>query len=212
VLIVHPHGLVESIVPQTIEAMAADRIRALRSIRPRGPYIIGGHCNGALVAFEMARLLLEAGEQVPAVVVIEARAPGDGADEPVGERQAWVTLDASGALRVITPRDRQWDLWLRYLQAMDRYAGQALAGHLAIVRSRGLRDARYDLGWSRFAASTEVHVLPGNHVTLVTRHVAELAEVIRKSIDRALAVCSRSGSSHSVHMDAAWSVHRHLHR
>src|SRR5690606_811941 len=69
VLIVHPHGLVDEAVPDTIEAMAADRIRALRALRPRGPYLLGGHCNGALVAYEMARQLTVEGEEVPLVVI-----------------------------------------------------------------------------------------------------------------------------------------------
>jgi hypothetical protein len=120
--------------------------------------------------------------------LIEARAPGGTTvDEHAEGRHAWVALDRSGVLRVLTPHDRQADLWLRYLRAMDNYAGHPLAGHVSIVRSGDLRDARPDLGWSRLAASTEIHVLPGNHVTLVTWHVAELAQVIRGTIDRARA-------------------------
>ncbi|MBK6394565.1 MAG: AMP-binding protein [Betaproteobacteria bacterium] len=86
-LIVHPHGLVGDAIPESIEAMAADRLRALQAIRPVGPYVIGGHCNGALVAFEMARQLISRGESVPAVVLIEARA---GARRPLARRRRCV--------------------------------------------------------------------------------------------------------------------------
>jgi len=140
VLIVHPHGLVESTVPPTIEAMAADRVRALRALRPRGPYIVGGHCNGAFVAFEMARQLQAEGERIPAVVLIEAREPkGADADEGAGEKETWGTIDVSGKLRVVAPRDRQSDLWLRYVRAMNSYRGHPFAGHVSIVRSRAFR-------------------------------------------------------------------------
>jgi thioesterase domain-containing protein len=185
VLIVHPHGLVGLSIPETIEAMAADRIRALRAIRPHGPYVLGGHCNGAFVAFEMARQLIELGEQVPRVVVIEARAPvgGSAAVQP-GFSEAYVTFDRRGGARILAPQDRLSDAQLRYSRAMDLYAGGPYAGHLVVVRARKLADARPDLGWARFAASTEVHVLPGDHVTLITRHVGELAQVVRAAIGR----------------------------
>ena len=186
VLLVHPHGLVDASVPDTIEAMAAERIEALRKLRPHGPYVVGGHCNGAFVAFEMARRLIEQGERVPAVIVIEARAPGGvGPGEASSERGSWVTFDASGAPRVVTARDRQSDFWLRYLRAMDRYAGHPAPVHLVVVRSRELHDARKDLGWSTLAASVEVHEVPGNHTTLITRHLGELAKVVRGAIERA---------------------------
>ena len=39
---VHPHGLGDAQVPESIEAMAADGVRALRIVRPKGPYFLGG--------------------------------------------------------------------------------------------------------------------------------------------------------------------------
>jgi thioesterase domain-containing protein len=187
VLIVHPHGLVEQTVPPTIEAMAADRIRSLRAMRPHGPYVLGGHCNGAFVAFEMARQLVSEGEEVPVVALIEAREPRDAAAGEANAEEAWAELDGSGNLRMVTPRDRQSDLWLRYVRAMNGYRGHAFAGHVAIIRSRGFRGHASDRGWSRFARSTEMHWVPGDHVTLITRHVCELADVIRATIERSLA-------------------------
>jgi amino acid adenylation domain-containing protein len=189
VLIVHPHGLVDATIPETIEAMAADRLRAVRAIRPHGPYVLGGHCNGAFVAFEMARQLLQQGEQVPAVVLIEARAPsGRGTlESPAGE--AYVRFDPDGGVRIMAPRDRQSDAELRYARAMDRYAGGPCATHIVIVRSRTVDDARRDLGWSRLATSAEIHGLPGDHITLITRHTDELAQVVRAAIVRA---CERA--------------------
>ncbi len=72
---VHPHGLLDADVPESIEGMAAERLAVLRAARPRGPYLLGGHCNGGLVALEMARRLREQGEAVPLVVLLDATAP-----------------------------------------------------------------------------------------------------------------------------------------
>src|SRR5206468_3949541 len=72
---VHPHGLDRSPVPDSIEAMARERLVALREARPHGPYFLAGHCNGALVAVEMARELLAENEEVPLVVIMDAAVP-----------------------------------------------------------------------------------------------------------------------------------------
>jgi len=73
---VHLHGLARRALPATVEAIAADRLLAVRAERPHGPYVLGGHCHGGLVALEMARQLRTDGERVDAVVLVDTRAPG----------------------------------------------------------------------------------------------------------------------------------------
>ena len=48
----------------SIEAMAKLYVTEIRSVQVRGPYAIIGACFGATVAYEMARQLLEAGEEI----------------------------------------------------------------------------------------------------------------------------------------------------
>ena len=54
----------------TIEEMAARHIKMLREFQPEGPYLLGGHCNGGLIAFEMARQLADRGERVDLLALI----------------------------------------------------------------------------------------------------------------------------------------------
>ena len=61
-------------VPATYEDMAERHIQAIRSIQPTGPYFLGGECNGGLVAYEIARRLAAAGEQVPLLMLLSASA------------------------------------------------------------------------------------------------------------------------------------------
>lgn len=67
---IQPHGLEGEAIPKTIEEMAAEHIKSLRAFQPSGPYQFGGHCNGGLLAFEMARQLESLGEQVTLLVLI----------------------------------------------------------------------------------------------------------------------------------------------
>jgi amino acid adenylation domain-containing protein len=57
--------------PETIESAAADYIAILRRVQPHGPYLLGGYCNGGIIAFEMAQQLLAQGETVERLVIIE---------------------------------------------------------------------------------------------------------------------------------------------
>lgn len=60
----------------TVEQIADRFIAVIRSVQPSGPYIVGGHCYGGIVAFETARQLLARGEEVGRLVLFEAPTPG----------------------------------------------------------------------------------------------------------------------------------------
>ena len=58
-----------------VEDMAADHVESLRAIQPHGPYLLGGHCIGAMVALEMALQLQRRGERVALLAAVESVAP-----------------------------------------------------------------------------------------------------------------------------------------
>jgi amino acid adenylation domain-containing protein len=60
-------------VATSIESMAADYIRAIRSVQNTGPYRIGGFSAGGVVAFEMARQLRSDGEEVATLVLLDTQ-------------------------------------------------------------------------------------------------------------------------------------------
>ena len=65
---IDPHGVHDT--PRSIEEMAAQHLRLVREAQPKGPYVLGGFCNGGLVAFEMARQLEAAGERVASLILL----------------------------------------------------------------------------------------------------------------------------------------------
>ena len=60
----------------TLEEHAAIYCRELRAMRGEGPYLLGGHCYGGILAFEVARQLGAAGQQVDLLVLFEVPTPG----------------------------------------------------------------------------------------------------------------------------------------
>ena len=59
-----------------LKAMAAQNLRELRSLQPEGPYFLGGHSSGGLIALEMAQQLIAQGQQVGLLALLEPSIPG----------------------------------------------------------------------------------------------------------------------------------------
>lgn len=76
-------GLNGSSAPMTsVEEMARFNIDAIRTVQPKGPYRLLGYSNGGIVAFEMARQILEQGEQVAALMLLDSLSPSLPARNP----------------------------------------------------------------------------------------------------------------------------------
>ena len=249
---VHLHGLDEPTLPATVEAIAASRLQAVRDARPHGPYVLGGHCHGGIIALEMARQLRAEGERVEAVVMIDTSAPTIGlralhrASDMLG-RLRGLPPDARAGLFVRVERARegvggwaryyrnrfrilrrsgtraQMDFMIRklagtagalaraldgraqwraralahdvppvlteprqtYGRAVRQYVPPRYAGLVALFRAEQFPAHRPDLGWSRLLPHLEVRVIPGDHHTCITRHVATFATHLEDVLHRA---------------------------
>ncbi|MDQ2066227.1 beta-ketoacyl synthase N-terminal-like domain-containing protein [Xinfangfangia sp. CPCC 101601] len=56
-------------------AAARDYIAEMRQVQPQGPYLLGGFSGGGLIAWEIARQLEAAGEEVPLVILLDTPLP-----------------------------------------------------------------------------------------------------------------------------------------
>jgi len=257
-----PHGLDGQPAPSSIEAMAAHHLRSLREVQPSGPYLLGGHCNGGLIAFEMARRLEAAGERVALLALVCTQGRN------VRFRNLRRLSDALGGLRRLEPDKRQAQFValreraIRFEGLRDYYAGRvrgmlrasiseqatflrrrargSAGAFLSALRERATTPAAQSLatsatnatsdarnavmrayeqalaayvpgrfrgrvtllwpeeladelngdrtcGWRRAAADVETHVVPGGHLTCITRHVDQLAAALRVRIEKAQA-------------------------
>jgi amino acid adenylation domain-containing protein len=60
---------------RTVEEMAAFYLSEMRDVHPGGPWLLTGYCFGALVAFELARILTAAGEPVELLAGFNGASP-----------------------------------------------------------------------------------------------------------------------------------------
>lgn len=68
-------GVMGHSLHQTFEATAADHLNNIRQHQAEGPYLLAGYSGGAYAAFEMARQLEAAGEEVDFLGILDMPAP-----------------------------------------------------------------------------------------------------------------------------------------
>ena len=119
------------------------------------------------------------------MIVIDANAPRTD-DTP--ERTEAVTRTRLVRPGMPPPTNRIADLAARLYRAMRSYRASPLRTHLVNVRSAEDSASSDDGAWAALAETSELHVLPGTHTTLVVADGAtKFSGVVRDAIDRAMA-------------------------
>jgi amino acid adenylation domain-containing protein len=143
---IDPHGVHDEL-PDTIEEMAAARLELIRHIRPKGPYTLGGYCNGGLVAFEIARQLEAAGETVSSLILLSV----DGSNTEFAWLHHLIGLLPGGRERRFSSF-LKWREHLLFARAVWKNHLEALAAPVPLSRQPG-RFARKALRMLRKAFS-----------------------------------------------------------
>lgn len=102
---------------------AREYLAALRTVQPQGPYLLAGYCLSGLIAFEMARQLLAAGEEVGLLALIDTERPSTARTVFTNNWHRWERLQHMGSvLRDLIRRDDKvrfsaaWELVRRKLR------------------------------------------------------------------------------------------------
>lgn len=122
--LLEPYRLEDLLVPPTLETIAAAHIKSMRTIQPDGPYLLGGWCNGALVAYEMARQLHTERQAVDLLVLMDPVT----LVYPLHQRVFRHTISRFGNLLRLS-RDKQFDLYLCLKQGLKQAYGYLQFSH-----------------------------------------------------------------------------------
>jgi amino acid adenylation domain-containing protein len=154
----------------TIPEMASAYLAELRAVQARGPYFLAGYCAGGLVAYEMAQQLLEAGESVAFLGLIDLYRPGIPLG-PTGPRH-WA--------RILVERPPR-EIWRRARAKIQRDL-RRLAQTIALARCRAwrrtiphaLRDEWLTRAFLRASARYALRPFPGKLHLFRARESGEL--------------------------------------
>jgi oxalate---CoA ligase len=189
VIAIAPHGMRGQPLPQSIEAMAADRLPAIMEAQPSGPYRLGGHCVGAAVAFETARLLMARGHRVELVAMVEPPWIVDGElskmprqPASAGERTEVFEIEAKPNdappppdMKTVTDPT----ILERYRDSLVRYSPAPLSLPLIIFTSEF--DGR---PWCRLGRDCELFEVVGNHYDWITIRAEAFADRLKSRLRR----------------------------
>lgn len=186
---------------KTVEEMAAEYVRQMRSVQPVGPYAIAGWSFGGIVSYEMAQQLRRAGEELSFVGVIDGspiysiavlREIFPDSQIPITQMneqlidQYFEPFYNSAADAMLVPRGASREHTYRVLRlfastmraAVDYRAKPLDTKMTLIVAEQKIGNTKYGpfRDWSRSCETIELHHVPGNHVDMMqSPHVSELA-------------------------------------
>ena len=114
-----PHGLENRGFPDWTVGVAARRhLRDLRRLQPNGPYVLLGHSLGGLIALEVARRLLRAGEQVELVMTLDTFVPQQTARAVGSTAQTPTTAESDQRPQLSGVRLSRSQLWRNRIQLL----------------------------------------------------------------------------------------------
>jgi thioesterase domain-containing protein/acyl carrier protein len=176
-----------------IEGMARYGVEVIRQTQPEGPYLLCGHSLGGLVAYEMARRLVEEG-QVVSLCLIDPDRPrlswreiGWDPDHPGEELPRRSTASLATWARVLGRSSAWWGYqairggdrvsaatWLRDVEraarrAGSRYVARPYRGAIALLQTSKRDEVLADelSAWrSLTPGAVTARLIPGGHLTL----------------------------------------------
>lgn len=197
------------IAGNTITQIVASFTRELREVQPSGPYTLLGDCGGGLIALEMGRRLIAAGEKVSLVLVDTDPSP------PKPGIYRWVRhrIHRSGnTLRALRTRaahhwrataGMSWSERGAYLFVRSRSAARLVREqyqntyHPERDVSRRIAAARE--AYKQLILKFRPRPYPGPVTVLLSEDYLPLADAWRRSAQHGLRIVPLSGDHHSSH-------------
>ncbi len=150
---------------ETIEEMAEAYLREIRTVQPRGPYLLGGYSGGGVVAFEMARQLESVGEEVALLVFIDTFRPGIADEEGLRGRGVNISrvIDRGPGYIVEWAKRRfEFEKWRRTRRQMEELIRKGKPLPLE------MREIQMTAAYHRAANRYQLHPLKFANITLFT--------------------------------------------
>ncbi len=180
----------------SLEELVSLYIKEIKTVQSEGPYLLGGHSYGGVVAFEMARQLRENGEEVKFIVLIDSWAVFSDyfRDEALLEkitRQQEETLISQLPADISISKETWISLYQSRVNLLYGYKPPKTDMKLTLFKAEDVmpdwqsfqHDKNY---WDRYTnLDVDSHIISGDHDTLLQEpNVQVLAQKINEYLDK----------------------------
>jgi amino acid adenylation domain-containing protein len=198
----------------TVEAMAADYIKEIRTVQPEGYYLLGGECIGGVVALEMAQQLVAQGQKVGLLVFLDTAVPTLPRELRYHVEGFFQISRISYHLRKLqslSEGDRLTYIFNQASKVKEKLAEDSLSRHLKKVAKNHIKIIKHyrprtypgritwlvtesfspkaqHQEWNHLAiGGLEIHQIPGTHNSYLGNNVETTAERLKACLDEAQA-------------------------
>jgi thioesterase domain-containing protein len=181
--------------PRTMEGLASLFIAEIRRVQPVGPYLLGGHCFGGTVAFEIATQFETMGENVTKLALLETIPPfspalrPDDLSAPFRAEIVKAGTELCGNIRENLARlpanvaERLGPLSWELIDLVLHYQAAPILAPLLLIRTPTHPDEVFR-NWRPLAPGGFVeHIVPGDTFSMLSER---LVGAVCSSLDEAL--------------------------
>lgn len=184
-----------------IEDMARYSLDAVKQLQPCGPYYLIGFSLGGLVTLEMARQLVERGETIGLLLMLDsyphvsrlsrklrARLAARQTWRWATRRLKWLGVKHCYETSIDVPPSASLQRCRESaMRALERYEPRFYPGKIRFVRAANPTKFPHDPAavWSGLAKELEVETVPGDHLGIMTTHCDRLARAVSRYLREA---------------------------
>lgn len=172
----------DSLTYGTIEKLASAYITEIKTVQATGPYYLGGHCGGALIALEMAKQIESQFDEVALLIILEAITPKRvniaTTEDKVNSKQESASMECAmqtvfehiNSQLTLLPRNHAehfGKVTYHLLQMADKYRAPSVKAPIVHIHTRTHTAMAYQ-GWRTVTTSgIKEHIISGDTYSIL---------------------------------------------
>ena len=193
------------------EAMAADYLKEICTLQPKGPYLLVGECLGGVIAFEIAQQLSAQNKPARHLILLDTQVPTEESRQSIRTKRKLsvrgldhlnkvLKLKPAQLLPYLTDKAKKTTAFLypsfsdpvarkhyahvKHIETLYRYRPRDYEGLVTLIISEEVSQRNAIAGWQTILKKRpEIRQVTGDHTSYLGKYVKETAHVLKECLD-----------------------------